>query len=143
MLRSGSVLRSRQVTGWAAELASLPQMGLATWPESGQAHAVYSEHGCVRRAGILRTMLRFGPALARMGLLAGRLTAPFSKVVDRCVTDPWLRRFLDLECFVLRRARAAACACCRFERVYLSWMVESACVCRRSCRVLSLECGTR
>ena len=52
-------------------------------------------------------MLRFGPALARMGLLAGRLTAPFSKVVDRCVTDPWLRRFLDLECFVLRRA----CCC--------------------------------
>ena len=49
-------------------------------------------------------MLRFGPALARVGLLAGRLTAPFSKVVDRCVTDPWLRRFLDLECFVLRRA---------------------------------------
>ena len=55
-------------------------------------------------AGVLRTMLRFGPALARVGLLAGKLTAPFSKVVDAVVTDPWLRRFMDLECFVLRRA---------------------------------------
>ena len=51
-------------------------------------------------------MLRFGPSLARVGLLAGKLTAPFAKVVDRCVTDPWLRRFMDLECFVLRRVPA-------------------------------------
>jgi len=26
---------------------------------------------------------------------------PFSKVVDRHVSNPWLRRLLDLECFVL------------------------------------------
>lgn len=65
----------------------------------------------LRRAGILRTMLRFGPSLARMGLLAGRLTVPFSKVVDRCVSDPWLRRFLDLECFVLRRAMRSSLHC--------------------------------
>ena len=47
-------------------------------------------------------MLRFGPKLALTGLQAPTLTAPFAKVVDPIVTDPWLRRFLDLECFVLR-----------------------------------------
>ncbi len=48
-------------------------------------------------------MLRFGPKLALTGLQAPTLTAPFAKVVDQVVTDPWLRKFLDLECFVLRQ----------------------------------------
>ena len=57
------------------------------------------------RAGVVLTMLRFfGPSLAQTGLVAPKLTAPFSRVVDRVVTNPWLRSFIDLECFVLRRA---------------------------------------
>ena len=36
--------------------------------------------------------------------MAGLLTGPFSKVVDQHVTDPWLRKNIDLECFVLRFA---------------------------------------
>ena len=53
-------------------------------------------------AGVVLTMLRFfGPSLAKSGLAAPKLTAPFAKVVDRVVTNPWLRTFLDLECFVL------------------------------------------
>ena len=52
---------------------------------------------------MLLTMLRFfGPSLAKTGLVAPKLTAPFSNIVDRVVTNAWLRRFLDLECFVLR-----------------------------------------
>lgn len=51
--------------------------------------------------GVVLTAGRFGPALLKTGLLAGSLTGPFSKIVDRCVTDPWLKSFLDLECFVL------------------------------------------
>ena len=47
-------------------------------------------------------MLRFfGPSLAKSGLVAPKLTAPFARIVDRVVTNPWLRQFLDLECFVL------------------------------------------
>ena len=53
-------------------------------------------------AGVVLSMLRFGPKLALTGLQAPTLTAPFAKVVDQVVTDPWLRKFLDLECFVLR-----------------------------------------
>ncbi len=53
-------------------------------------------------AGVVLTMLRFfGPSLAKSGLVAPKLTAPFAKIVDRVVTNTWLRRFLDLECFVL------------------------------------------
>ncbi|KAL3152692.1 hypothetical protein ABBQ38_012286 [Trebouxia sp. C0009 RCD-2024] len=51
--------------------------------------------------GVVLSMLRFGPKLALTGLQAPTLTAPFAKVVDQVVTDPWLRKFLDLECFVL------------------------------------------
>jgi len=52
--------------------------------------------------GTVHAVLRFGPKLALTGLQAPTLTAPFAKVVDQVVTDPWLRKFLDLECFVLR-----------------------------------------
>ena len=57
--------------------------------------------------GVLLSMLRFGPKLALTGLQAPTLTAPFAKVVDPIVTDPWLRKFLDLECFVLRYGHCA------------------------------------
>ena len=51
--------------------------------------------------GVLLTAARLGPALLKTALLAGQLTAPISTLVDRVVTDPWLRNYLDLECFVL------------------------------------------
>ena len=56
-------------------------------------------------AGVALTALRFGPGLAKTGLIAGTLTGPFGKLVDQYVSDPWLRRMIDLECFVLRYAK--------------------------------------
>ena len=53
-------------------------------------------------AGIALTMLRHLPALAKAGLVARDLTAPFARIVDQEVTNPWLRSLMDLECFVLR-----------------------------------------
>ncbi|GFH30802.1 carotene isomerase, partial [Haematococcus lacustris] len=48
------------------------------------------------------TSARFmGPEMLQMGLVASQLTGSFGAVVDRVVTNPWLRSFLDLECFVL------------------------------------------
>lgn len=52
--------------------------------------------------GVAITAARLGPSLLKTGLQAGNLTAPFAKIVDKVVKDPWLRRLLDLECFVLR-----------------------------------------
>ena len=65
-------------------------------------------------------MLRFfGPSLARSGLVAPKLTAPFARIVDRVVTNAWLRRFLDLECFVLSGMLAKDTICAEVCLVYL------------------------
>jgi hypothetical protein len=51
--------------------------------------------------GVALTAARVGPALLATALQAGALTAPFSRLLDGVVTDPWLRAMMDLECFVL------------------------------------------
>lgn len=53
--------------------------------------------------GVALTAVRaFKPRdIAKMGFNLGALMGPFSAVVDTVVTNPWLRNFLDLECFVL------------------------------------------
>ena len=67
-------------------------------------------------------MLRFfGPSLAKAGLAAPKLTAPFAKIVDRVVTNTWLRRFLDLECFVLSGMLAKDTICAEVSPA-LSWL---------------------
>lgn len=70
-------------------------------------------------AGVVLSMLRFGPKLALTGLQAPTLTAPFAKVVDQVVTDPWLRTFLDLECFVLRYSFPVVAAFCAARYTFL------------------------
>ena len=94
---------------------------LQAWPKivcpGGQAESPFKLH-----AGVALTMLRFfGPSLARSGLVAPKLTAPFARIVDRVVTNPWLRQFLDLECFVLSGMLAKdticaeVCSCTRMS----------------------------
>ncbi|PRW44291.1 ABC transporter A family member 7-like isoform B [Chlorella sorokiniana] len=61
--------------------------------------------------GIALTAGRFGPGLLKAGLVAGQLTAPFSALVDKAVTNPWLRSFLDLECFILSGMTAKDTIC--------------------------------
>ncbi|KAF6251044.1 hypothetical protein COO60DRAFT_1645535 [Scenedesmus sp. NREL 46B-D3] len=75
------------------EAAMAPlQRGAATFP----AAAIRSD------PGMLLTAARFfGPQLLMTGLVADKLTGPFSAVVDKHVRDPWLKSMLDLECFVL------------------------------------------
>lgn len=69
-------------------------------------------------AGVVLTMLRFfGPSLAKTGLVAPKLTAPFARTVDRVVTNPWLRRFLDLECFVLSGMLAKDTICAEVQSI--------------------------
>lgn len=53
-------------------------------------------------SGAALTLGRHLPALAKSGLVARDLTAPFSNTVNKVVTNPWLKKLLDLECFVLR-----------------------------------------
>eukprot|EP00882_Tetradesmus_deserticola_P013524 GHRQ01014357.1.p1 GENE.GHRQ01014357.1~~GHRQ01014357.1.p1 ORF type:complete len:420 (+),score=78.47 GHRQ01014357.1:84-1343(+) len=81
------------------EAAMAPlQRGAATFP----AAAIRSD------PGMLLTAARFfGPQLLLTGLVANKLTGPFSSVVDQHVRDPWLKSMLDLECFVLSGMLAA------------------------------------
>ena len=56
--------------------------------------------------GIILTAMQFGPGLLSTGLYANQLTGPFGDIVNQVVTDPWLKNFLDLECFVLSGMKA-------------------------------------
>ena len=48
------------------------------------------------------TLARYAPALARSGMVAGLLQGPFKALIDRAgVTSSFLRRLLDVECFML------------------------------------------
>ncbi|KAK9805482.1 hypothetical protein WJX72_000755 [[Myrmecia] bisecta] len=69
--------------------------------------------------GVILTAARFGPSLARTGLMAGTLTAPFSKVVDKVVTNKWLRQFIDLECFVLSGMTAKDTICAEMAFMFM------------------------
>ncbi|CAG9460320.1 unnamed protein product [Pedinophyceae sp. YPF-701] len=52
--------------------------------------------------GIVRTAATLDPLeLLKSGLSASKLTGPFSALVDKHVSNPWLRKVLDLECFLL------------------------------------------
>ncbi|EFJ44494.1 hypothetical protein VOLCADRAFT_64714 [Volvox carteri f. nagariensis] len=63
--------------------------------------------------GVALTAARFlGPELLGTAIVAPMLTGPFSALVDKHVSHPWLRSFIDLECFVLSgmTARDTLCA---------------------------------
>ncbi|GIL50508.1 hypothetical protein Vafri_6686 [Volvox africanus] len=63
--------------------------------------------------GVALTAARFlGPEMLGTAFVAPLLIGPFSALVDKHVTHPWLRAFLDLECFVLSgmTARDTLCA---------------------------------
>jgi phytoene dehydrogenase-like protein len=53
-----------------------------------------------RDAATLIPMLRYPKQLPGLRKL-GDAVAPFSKILDQMVTDPWLKNLLELECFVL------------------------------------------
>ncbi|KAL3676002.1 hypothetical protein R1sor_025950 [Riccia sorocarpa] len=50
---------------------------------------------------VLLTAAKFLPGMLPYLPYTGDLLAPFSKMVDQVVKDPFLRRLIDLECFVL------------------------------------------
>jgi phytoene dehydrogenase-like protein len=67
----------------------------------GEGAALFPAAALRADPGIVLSAARFGPALLRTAFMVKELTGPFSNIVDKIVTDPWLKNFLDLECFVL------------------------------------------
>ena len=60
-------------------------------------------------AGVLLTMGRYAPALGRVLLAGGSaLQEPFVRILDEeRVTDPFIRNWLDMICFLLQAPAAA------------------------------------
>ena len=68
----------------------------------GEGAALFPAAALRADPGIILSASRFGPDLLKTAFMANQLTAPFSNIVDRYVTPgSWLRKFIDLECFVL------------------------------------------
>ncbi|NET47834.1 MAG: NAD(P)/FAD-dependent oxidoreductase [Merismopedia sp. SIO2A8] len=51
--------------------------------------------------GVVRTMAPFLPQMVRQLPRIAQLTGPFSQLMDGVVTDPFIRNWLDLLCFLL------------------------------------------
>ncbi|KAF5837057.1 hypothetical protein DUNSADRAFT_4890 [Dunaliella salina] len=107
--RQGGQRALEQFLALEKEMAPL-QQGAASFP----AAAIRSD------PGVLLTFARFlSPELAATGLVANQLTGPFSAVVDRVVSNRWLRAFLDLECFVLSGMTAKDTLCAEMAFMFL------------------------
>lgn len=106
--RMGGEEALRQWRALEARMAPL-QAGAALFP----AAAIRGDPGILLTAG------RYGPGLLQAGLVANKLTGPFSAVVDEVVTSPWLRGFLDLECFILSGMTAKDTICAEMAYMFL------------------------
>ncbi|KAL4428462.1 hypothetical protein ABPG75_002551 [Micractinium tetrahymenae] len=106
--RMGGEEALRQWRALEERMAPL-QAGAALFP----AAAIRGDPGIVLTAG------RYGPGLLQAGLVANKLTGPFSAVVDEVVTDPWLRGFLDLECFILSGMTVKDTICAEMAYMFL------------------------
>jgi carotene isomerase len=51
--------------------------------------------------GAIRTVGKFAPTMLRHAANIGKLTGPFSQIMDKTVSDPFIRNWLNLLCFLL------------------------------------------
>jgi len=71
--------------------------------------------------GIVQTAAPFAANLLPHALRLGDLTGPFSRLMDRVVTDPFLRNWLDLLCFLLSGLPAAGTSAAEMAFMFADW----------------------
>lgn len=71
--------------------------------------------------GILRTLAPFLPELLRQGPTLMRLNGPFSQIMDQVVTDPFVRNWLDLLCFLLSGLPASGTSAAEMAFMFAEW----------------------
>lgn len=71
--------------------------------------------------GAAITMSRFAPSLARHITNVGKLTGPFSRIVDSVVKDPFTRNWLDLLCFLLSGLPANGTSTAEMAFMFADW----------------------
>ncbi len=71
--------------------------------------------------GGLVTMAPFAPALLKQAAQLSKLTGPFSQVMDSVVSDPFIRNWLDLLCFMLSGLPASGTITAEIAFMFADW----------------------
>jgi phytoene dehydrogenase-like protein len=72
-------------------------------------------------AGALLTTAPFAPALLRYATVLPKLAAPFSQILDNVVTDPFIRNWLELLCFMLSGLPANGTLTAEIAFMFADW----------------------
>jgi carotene isomerase len=72
-------------------------------------------------AGALLTTAPFAPALLRYATVLPKLTAPFGQILDSVITDPFIRNWLDLLCFMLSGLPASGTLTAEIAFMFADW----------------------
>jgi carotene isomerase len=71
--------------------------------------------------GALLTMAPFAPALLQQATRLTKLTGPFSQIMDGVVSDPFIRNWLDLLCFMLSGLPASGTITAEIAFMFADW----------------------
>ena len=71
--------------------------------------------------GVAVTMGRFAPSLARHAANVIKLTGPFTQLMDGVITDPFIRNWLDLICFLLAGLPADGVIAAEMAFMFAEW----------------------
>jgi carotene isomerase len=71
--------------------------------------------------GAALTLGRFTPALLQQATRLPQLTGPFSRIMDGAVTDPFVRNWLDLLCFMLSGLPASGTITAEMAFMFADW----------------------
>ena len=71
--------------------------------------------------GALQTIGRYAPSLLIHGLRMSQLSGPFSQIMDRTVTDPFIRNWLDMLCFLLSGLPADGTIAAEVAFMFADW----------------------
>lgn len=71
--------------------------------------------------GVLNTIAPFLPTLSRQLPQLGQLNGPFSRILNRNVSDPFIRSWLDLLCFLLSGLPASGTSAAEMAFMFAEW----------------------
>jgi phytoene dehydrogenase-like protein len=71
--------------------------------------------------GVVKTVSRFAPSLARYTGNVPKLTGPFSKIMDGVVKDPFIQNWLNLLCFLLSGLPADGTSAAEVAFMFADW----------------------
>lgn len=71
--------------------------------------------------GALRTATPFLPNLIKHTLNTAKLTGPFSHIMDRVITDPFIRNWLNMLCFLLSGLPASGTSTAEVAFMFADW----------------------